>query len=93
QHVAIVRRDEGLDAAAGELDSLMHEVRNAIANAAPSTALASLWHALRLARLTVKAARMRRESRGLHYNPDCPDHAKTGLTPQPSRLHLHDLSL
>lgn len=92
RHVAIVRRDAGLDIAAGELDALMNEVRIAIDDAPPNATLASLWHALRLARLTVLAASLRRESRGLHYNPDCPSHTLTGLPAQPSRLHLLDLS-
>ncbi|NIC04347.1 L-aspartate oxidase [Billgrantia bachuensis] len=88
RHVAIVRRDAGLDAAASELSELSREVEAVLASAAPSAALASLWHAVRLARLTVLAARQRRESRGLHFNPDCQQH----LSPQPSRLHLDDLS-
>lgn len=92
RHVAIVRCDAGLDLAASELQALAREVHAAAANAAPSVALASLWHALRLARLTVLAARRRRESRGLHYNSDCPYHAETGLPPRPSRLHLDDLT-
>ncbi|MGR4067880.1 L-aspartate oxidase [Billgrantia sp. C5P2] len=88
RHVAIVRRDAGLDTAASELNELSREIEAAHKDAAPSAALASLWHAIRLARLTVLAARQRRESRGLHFNPDCPHR----LPPQPSRLHLDALS-
>ncbi|QTP59574.1 L-aspartate oxidase [Billgrantia antri] len=91
-HVAIVRRDAGLEAAARKLSELSQEVHAAMVHAAPDTALASLWLAVRLARLTVLAARQRRESRGLHFNPDCPHHTESGLTPSPSRLRLADLA-
>ncbi len=91
RHVAIVRRDAGLDAAARELEALSREVAAIMPEAAPSAILASLWHALRLARLTVRAARTRRESRGLHYNPECPHHRESGQPPHPSRWHLADL--
>ncbi|TFH88220.1 L-aspartate oxidase [Billgrantia azerbaijanica] len=87
--VAIVRHDAGLDSAAHELAALAAEVAPIVQRAAPDTALTSLWHALRLARLTVTSARSRRESRGLHYNPDCPHHGET--PPRPSRCHLADL--
>ncbi|WP_111414134.1 L-aspartate oxidase [Billgrantia lactosivorans] len=92
RHVAIVRRDAGLDAAASDLGELSRKVEAVLEDAAPSVALASLWHAVRLARLTVLAARLRRESRGLHFNPDCPHHGASGRPPQPSRLHLDALS-
>ncbi|RDB42347.1 L-aspartate oxidase [Halomonas sp. DQ26W] len=86
--VAIVRLDDGLETAASELRALSAQVEKAVNEAAPSAPLASLWHALRLARLTVTAARTRRESRGLHFNPDCPHPAAHS---QPSRLHITDL--
>ncbi|MBZ0329257.1 L-aspartate oxidase [Halomonas sp. ANAO-440] len=86
--VAIVRRDQGLEAAAHELGELSAEVGEMVAESVPSAPLASLWHALRLARMSVNAARNRRESRGLHFNPDCPQPARH---PRPSRLHLSDL--
>ena len=35
------------------------------------------------------SARARRESRGLHYNPDCPLHGDP--LPRPSRIRLSDL--
>jgi L-aspartate oxidase len=88
--VAIVRRDAGLALAAEELAGLQRELEPLVESAAPTVALASLWQALRLARLTVASARARRESRGLHYNPDCPGHS-AGV-PQPSRLHLAELA-
>ncbi|WP_290786462.1 L-aspartate oxidase [Halomonas sp.] len=87
--VAIVRRDAGLAEAAEELDALQRELAPIVDVSATSAALAGLWQALRLARLTVASALGRRESRGLHYNPDCPDHGP-GL-PRPSRIHLSAL--
>lgn len=87
--VAIVRRDAGLDEAAATLARLSAELAPRLASAAPTVALTSLWQALRLARLTVACARARRESRGLHYNPDCPHHGDPA--PQPSRIYLSDL--
>ena len=91
RHVAIVRRDAGLKQALGELEALSREVDAVFMQAAPSVPLASLGHALRLARLTVIAALTRRESLGLHYNPDCPHHAETVEAPKPSRLYLDAL--
>ncbi|MBB3192154.1 L-aspartate oxidase [Halomonas cerina] len=87
--VAIVRYDEGLDEAATTLARLSDDLAPRIASAAPDVALTSLWQALRLARLTVACARARRESRGLHHNPDCPHHGDA--VPRPSRIHLGDL--
>ncbi|WP_163559137.1 L-aspartate oxidase [Halomonas sp. NO4] len=90
RQVAIVRHDSGLESADRELAALAATVGPTIQDAAaPDPALASLWHALRLARLTVASARARRESRGLHYNPDCPHHGDTA--PRPSRCRLADL--
>ncbi|RAW08255.1 L-aspartate oxidase [Halomonas elongata] len=87
--VAIVRHDAGLDEAAGTLAELSERLAPHLAEAAPDADAAGLWHALRLARLTVACARARRESRGLHHNPDCPLHADA--TPTPSRIHLNAL--
>ncbi len=87
--VAIVRTDQGLDEAARGLAQLHRRLAPRVRDAAPSVPLANLWHALRLARLTVACARARRESRGLHFNPDCPVHGDA--TPHPSRIRLQAL--
>ncbi|MDR9440801.1 MAG: L-aspartate oxidase [Halomonas sp.] len=87
--VAIVRTDQGLGEAAQDLARMHHQLASRVRDAAPSVPLANLWHALRLARLTVACARARRESRGLHFNPDCAVHGETN--PQPSRIRLQAL--
>ncbi|MDT8895682.1 L-aspartate oxidase [Halomonas sp. I1] len=87
--VAIVRSDAGLAEAARRLAELSERYTAHLARTAPDPDAASLWHALRLARLTVASARMRRESRGLHHNPDCPLHADAA--PSPSRIYLSAL--
>ena len=86
--VAIVRRDAGLAEAAAELAELEADLAPLVTASRPTATLASLWHALRLARLTVDCAARRRESRGLHYNPDCPAHAAGA--PRPSRASWND---
>ncbi|WP_299236590.1 L-aspartate oxidase [uncultured Halomonas sp.] len=87
--VAIVRRDAELLKAAEALAELQQEISPVVRQGQPGIELSSLWHALRLARLTVASAQGRRESRGLHYNPDCPHHADHH--PRPSRLRLAEL--
>ncbi|MDR5902194.1 L-aspartate oxidase [Halomonas icarae] len=88
--VAIVRHDTELLKAAEALAELQQEVSPVIRqHGQPGIELSSLWHALRLARLTVASAQRRRESRGLHYNPDCPHHADHH--PRPSRVRLAEL--
>lgn len=87
--VAIVRTDPGLEEAARGLAQLHRRLAPRVRDAAPSVPLADLWHALRLARLTVACARARRESRGLHFNPDCPVHGDA--SPRPSRIKLQAL--
>ncbi len=84
--VAIVRHDQGLAEAAEILDRLVDELHPKVRQASPTAGLASLWHALRLARLTVTCASNRRESRGLHYNSDYPHHAQA--RPTASRIQL-----
>jgi len=87
--VAIVRTDQGLDEAARELGQLHRDLALRVREAAPSVELSNLWHALRLARLSVASARGRRESRGLHYNPGCAVYGDAD--PHPSRIFLTDI--
>ena len=67
------------------------EIRDILSDAAPSIALASVWHAVRLARMSVMSARLRRESCGLHYNTDCPHYSASGAALYPSRRLLNEL--
>ncbi|SDL67974.1 L-aspartate oxidase [Franzmannia pantelleriensis] len=89
RQVGIVRSDAGLANAEQALAALEHEVRHDARQHSVSVPLARLQHALRLARLSVMAARQRRESRGLNFNRDCPFQAPLALA---SRLTLDDLS-
>jgi L-aspartate oxidase len=81
--VAIVRQDEGLAEARTTLEQLESEFHDLTRSGAASVELHACRQALTLASLTVASACTRRESRGLHYNPDCARHADP--TPQPSR--------
>jgi L-aspartate oxidase len=87
RHVAIVRHDAGLKEASRQLDALIAEMDSGMDGTATTPQLARLWHALRLARLSVACASARRESRGLHYNPDCPNHLPGPALP--SRILLN----
>ncbi|GGY07126.1 L-aspartate oxidase [Litchfieldella qijiaojingensis] len=86
RNAGIVRHDAGLAEAATTLHQLVEQCRNLWRQHAPSNELASIWRAARLAELTVDAARRRRESRGLHYNRDCPAHAPGPARPSFSYL-------
>lgn len=90
KRVAIVRHDKELFEATEILDRLIDSLKPEILLASPTAGLSKLWHALRLARLTVICASKRRESRGLHYNPDCPEHVCG--KPMASRIHLTGVS-
>ncbi|MCP1314315.1 L-aspartate oxidase [Halomonas sp. 707D7] len=70
RHVGIVRCDAGLGEAATRLDELEAE-RLALGNT-DHPGSRRFEQRVHLARLTVDAARARRESRGLHYSTDWP---------------------
>lgn len=82
--VAIVRSDAGLASALAQLQQLEKEIEESTVDAAPSVDLMACRQALTLSLLTVTSAQQRRESRGLHYNPDCTVHAVA--QPLPSRV-------
>ncbi|APX93393.1 L-aspartate oxidase [Halomonas sp. 1513] len=88
RQVGIVRSDAGLASAAEALGELERSVCHDAHQQPVSVPLARLQHALQLARLSVMAARQRRESRGLHYNRDCSSQASQARA---SRLRLSDL--
>ncbi|QJQ94625.1 MULTISPECIES: L-aspartate oxidase [Halomonadaceae] len=73
QKVGIVRHDAGIAEALRELTRLAIECRHLYRHHQPTLQLTSLHHAVRLAIMSVRTASERRESRGLHYNLDCPE--------------------
>jgi len=83
--VGIVRSDERLALAARRLDALHAEVADFYARHRIDNDLLELRNVAEVARLIVRSAMQRRESRGLHYNRDVPQTlpqaADTVLTP------------
>lgn len=88
RNAGIVRHDDGLEKAAVRLAALTEECQTLWYRHRPDEVLASVWRGARLAELTVDAARRRRESRGLHYNRDCPWHACDDAKPTLSYLPI-----
>jgi L-aspartate oxidase len=70
--VGIVRSDERLQRAEGRLAQLEEQNRGLWERAAPSIELIELRNLIQTARLVVRSASLRRESRGLHYTLDHP---------------------
>lgn len=70
--VGIVRSDERLALAARRLDALHAEVADFYARHRIDNDLLELRNVAEVARLIVRSAMQRRESRGLHYNRDVP---------------------
>lgn len=74
QSAGIVRTDAGLAAGRESLEGLRDKHKVLWEESAPDLALSRLHHAFSLAGMLLEIARTRRESRGLHYNRDCPVH-------------------
>ncbi len=72
EHAAIVRSDAGLMAAQAQLTALKIDSDHLNGHYRPTVATRRLAHVLMVARQLVASALQRRESRGLHYNRDCP---------------------
>ena len=70
--VGIVRSDARLAVAAGRLELMGREIEQDFRRLRVSPDLVELRNIALLARLIVRSARRRRESRGLHYNLDHP---------------------
>jgi L-aspartate oxidase len=71
--VGIVRSDERLALAARRLDALYAEIDAYYARHRIDNDLLELRNVAEVARLIVRSAQQRRESRGLHYNRDVPE--------------------
>jgi L-aspartate oxidase len=70
--VGIVRSDERLELAEARLRQIALHVNGIWAEATPTTDLMELRNLISTALLIVRCARLRHESRGLHYNVDHP---------------------
>jgi L-aspartate oxidase len=72
-YVGIVRTDRRLERAANRLQVIQQEVAEYYSSFKTHTDIEELRNIALVAQLTVKCALARRESRGIHYNLDCPD--------------------
>lgn len=71
-YVGIVRSDKRLMRAAHRLENILAEVKEYYSESRVHGDLLELRNIAIVADLTVKCALQRRESRGIHYNLDCP---------------------
>ena len=74
-YVGIVRSDFRLDRAMRRLGLLHDETESFYKNTRLSVKLCELRNVIQVAYLVVKSAMARKESRGLHYTTDYPNHA------------------
>ncbi|KAB8031987.1 L-aspartate oxidase [Fluviispira multicolorata] len=71
-YVGIVRTEKRLARAAARIDQICQEIETYYWNIIPSRSLIEVRNLATVAQLTVKCARMRKESRGIHYSLDYP---------------------
>lgn len=75
-YVGIVRSDFRLDRALRRLYLLFEETEEFYKNNKVSVKLCELRNVIQVAYMVIKSAKSRKESRGLHYTTDYPQHAK-----------------
>lgn len=72
-YVGIVRTDRRLERAASRLQLIQQEVAEYYSSFKTHTDIEELRNIACVAQMTVRCALARRESRGIHFNLDCPD--------------------
>jgi L-aspartate oxidase len=72
-HVGIVRNDHDLAAAETAVEEIQKEVNSLLNRCIPDADMIELRNMAIVAKLIIRSARIRKESRGLHYSTDYPD--------------------